>query len=149
MIVSACMFIMGYAMTWAPGVWILIGETFATRTRAKQGALSTASNWYGLSFLLWCFQLDVSFIRNIGYGISFSPFSHPSLFQLSNSDMDSFSLVSPEMSYLSLHGNRISPISFTACNLTGAVVVYFFLYESADLSLESVDKVCSQYLART
>jgi len=45
MITSACLFIMGYAMTWAPGVWILIGDTFPTRTRAKQGALSTASNW--------------------------------------------------------------------------------------------------------
>lgn len=28
---------------------------------------------------------------------------------------------------------------FAACNLTGAVIVYFFLYESSDLSLESVD----------
>ena len=46
MIVSACLFILGYAMTWGPGIWILIGETFPTRTRAKQGALSTASNWY-------------------------------------------------------------------------------------------------------
>ena len=36
---------------------------------------------------------------------------------------------------------RISPLGFAACNLTGAVVVYFFLYESADLSLESVDIV--------
>jgi SP family sugar:H+ symporter-like MFS transporter len=44
---------MGYAMTWAPGIWILIGETFPTRTRAKQGALSTASNWYG--FLVPCY----------------------------------------------------------------------------------------------
>lgn len=25
MIASACMFILGYAMTWAPGIWILIG----------------------------------------------------------------------------------------------------------------------------
>ena len=33
------------------GVWILIGETFPTRTRAKQGALSTACNW------LWNFLL--------------------------------------------------------------------------------------------
>jgi hypothetical protein len=40
------------AMTWAPGVWILIGETFPTRTRAKQGTLSTASNWWGCFFLL-------------------------------------------------------------------------------------------------
>lgn len=28
---------------------------------------------------------------------------------------------------------------FAACNLTGAVIVYFFLYESSELSLESVD----------
>ena len=29
----------------------------------------------------------------------------------------------------------------TACNLTGAVVVYLFLYESSDISLENVDMV--------
>nr|VWO99847.1 Uncharacterized protein [Ganoderma boninense] len=51
MIVSACLFIFGYAMTWAPGIWILIGETFPTRTRARQAALATASNW------LWNFLL--------------------------------------------------------------------------------------------
>lgn len=28
-----------------------------------------------------------------------------------------------------------------ACNLLGAVVVYFFLYESSDLTLETVDQV--------
>jgi MFS transporter, SP family, sugar:H+ symporter len=28
------------------GVWILIGETFPTRTRAKQAALASASNWW-------------------------------------------------------------------------------------------------------
>ena len=33
------------------GIWVLIGETFPTRTRAKQGALATASNW------LWNFLL--------------------------------------------------------------------------------------------
>lgn len=30
---------------------------------------------------------------------------------------------------------------FAACNLLGAVVVWFFLYESAGLSLENVDIV--------
>ena len=65
MIVSACMFILGFAMTWAPlvlkcaflvvevnnvirGIWIIIGETFPTRTRTKQAALATASNWWVL-----------------------------------------------------------------------------------------------------
>jgi len=51
MIVAACMFILGFASTWAPGIWILIGETFPTRTRAKQGALATASNWMWNFFL--------------------------------------------------------------------------------------------------
>ncbi|KAG2155291.1 general substrate transporter [Suillus bovinus] len=97
MIVSACMFIWGYAMTWAPGVWILIGETFPTRTRAKQGSLSTAANW------IWNFLLAF-----------FTPF------------------ISSAISY------RYGFV-FAACNLMGAVVVYFFLYESSNLSLESVN----------
>lgn len=45
LIVSACLFILGYAATWAPGIWILTGETFPLRTRAKQASLATASNW--------------------------------------------------------------------------------------------------------
>ncbi|KAI8976337.1 general substrate transporter [Trametes punicea] len=97
MIVSACLFIFGYAMTWAPGIWILIGETFPTRTRARQAALSTASNW------LWNFLLAF-----------FTPF------------------------IVSAIGFQYGFI-FAACNLAGAVIVYFFLYESSDLSLESVD----------
>jgi len=99
MIVSACMFILGYAMTWAPGVWILIGETFPTRTRAKQGALATASNW------LWNFLLAF-----------FTPFIVSAI----------------EFRY---------GFVFASCNLTGAVIVYFFLYESSELSLENVDQM--------
>ncbi|TBU40880.1 general substrate transporter [Dichomitus squalens] len=97
MIVSACLFIFGYAMTWAPGIWILIGETFPTRTRARQAALATASNW------LWNFLLAF-----------FTPF------------------IVKAIQY------RYGFV-FAACNLTGAVIVYFFLYESSDLSLEEVD----------
>ncbi|KAF9530744.1 general substrate transporter [Crepidotus variabilis] len=97
MIVSACMFILGFSTTWAPGIWILIGETFPTRTRAKQGSLSTASNW------LWNFLIAF-----------FTPFIVKAI------------------------GFRYGFV-FAACNLAGATVVYFFLYESSDLSLESVD----------
>ncbi|KAI0764259.1 general substrate transporter [Trametes elegans] len=97
MIVSACLFILGYASTWAPGIWILIGETFPTRTRSYQAALSTASNW------LWNFLLAF-----------FTPF------------------ITSAIQY------RYGFV-FAACNLAGAVIVYLFLYESSDLSLESVD----------
>ncbi|KAL0947992.1 hypothetical protein HGRIS_010619 [Hohenbuehelia grisea] len=111
MIVAACMFILGYAMTWAPGVWILVGETFPTRTRAKQGALATASNW------LWNFLLAF-----------FTPF-------IINSINFSYGFV------------------FAGCNLAGAIVVYFFLYESSDLTLESVndmytDPTCKPWTSR-
>jgi len=101
MIVSACLFILGYAMTWAPGVWILVGETFPTRTRAKQAAISTASNWLW-NFLLAFFTPFIVKAIHFRYGFVFA-----------------------------------------ACNLTGAVIVYFFLYESSDLSLESVDMMYS------
>merc|ERR1712137_1452240 len=47
MIVSACMFIASFAMTWGPFAWVVIGETFPLRTRAKQGSLATACNWLG------------------------------------------------------------------------------------------------------
>jgi SP family sugar:H+ symporter-like MFS transporter len=97
MIIAACLFILGFATTWAPGIWILIGETFPTRTRAKQGALATASNW------LWNFLLAF-----------FTPFIVSAI----------------HFSY---------GFIFAGCNLLGAVVVYFFLYESSGLSLEAVD----------
>lgn len=49
LIVATAFFIFGYASTWAPGVWILTGETFATRTRQKQASLAVASNWIWVS----------------------------------------------------------------------------------------------------
>jgi SP family sugar:H+ symporter-like MFS transporter len=65
MIVAACLFILGYASTWGPGIWIVIGETFPTRTRAKQASLSTASNWLW-NFLLACVPRVVWVVRARG-----------------------------------------------------------------------------------
>lgn len=47
MIVSVCMFIGSFAATWGPMAWVVIGETFPLRTRAKQASLATAGNWLG------------------------------------------------------------------------------------------------------
>lgn len=47
MIVSACMFIASFAGTWGPIAWVVIGETFPLRTRAKQASIATATNWLG------------------------------------------------------------------------------------------------------
>ena len=99
------------------GVWILIGETFPTRTRAKQGSLSTAANWTW-NFLLAFFTPFISSAIDYRYGYVFAGAS-------------SFFLVL----------QRKLTKTRTACNLTGAVVVYLFLYESSDISLENVDMV--------
>lgn len=45
MIVSACMFITSFAVSWGPLGWVVVGEVFPLRTRAKQASLATASNW--------------------------------------------------------------------------------------------------------
>ncbi|KAL5534954.1 hypothetical protein ACEPAF_3045 [Sanghuangporus sanghuang] len=74
MIVSACLFFLGMASTWAPGTWILF------------------------NFLLAFFTPMIVSALNFRYGFIFA-----------------------------------------VCNLTGAIVVYFFVYESAGMSLENVD----------
>ena len=71
MIVSACLFILGYAMTWAPGIWILVGETFPTRTRAKQAAIATASNWLW-NFLIAFFTPFITSSIQYRYGFIFA-----------------------------------------------------------------------------
>jgi len=38
-------FIFGFATTWGPGAWIVIGEIFPLPIRSRGVALSTASNW--------------------------------------------------------------------------------------------------------
>ena len=140
MIVSACMFILGYATTWAPGVWILIGETFPTKTRAKQGALSTASNWYVLSTSYFDCSLTSGRLWNFLIAF-FTPF-------IVSAIQFKYGFVFACKSISSFIKSTSRPIKFPACNLAGAVIVYFFLYESSDLSLESVDNVCiSRYHA--
>ncbi|KAF4972877.1 hypothetical protein FSARC_648 [Fusarium sarcochroum] len=97
MIVSACLFIASYAVSWGPLGWVVVGEVFPLRTRAKQASLATASNWLA-NFL-------ISFL---------TPFADAG--------------ISYAFGYV-----------FAAMNLLGAVVTYFFLYESKTLSLEHID----------
>ncbi|UKZ92938.1 uncharacterized protein TrAFT101_007869 [Trichoderma asperellum] len=97
MIISACMFIASFAATWGPIAWVVMGETFALRTRAKQAALATASNWLG-NFLI--------------------------------------GLLTPYADYsISYYFGFI----LAGANIFAALLVWFYLYESTLLSLESVD----------
>lgn len=55
LITFVCVYIFGFASTWGPAAWVVIGELFPLPIRAKGVALSTASNW------LWnCVSLNVS-----------------------------------------------------------------------------------------
>ncbi|CCH41816.1 Hexose transporter 2 [Wickerhamomyces ciferrii] len=51
MIAFTCTFIAFFASTWGTGAWVVTGEIFPLRTRAKSIAMSTASNW------LWNFAI--------------------------------------------------------------------------------------------
>lgn len=97
LIVSACMFIAGFASTWGPGVWVATGEMFPTRTRAHQASFATAGNW-GWNFLLTFFTPRIT--SAIGYRLGYV---------------------------------------FAGCNLLAVAIVFFFYYESSNLTLEQVD----------
>lgn len=45
LVAFTCTFIGSFAATWGPACWVVIGEIFPLRTRAKSVAVSTASNW--------------------------------------------------------------------------------------------------------
>lgn len=97
LILSACMFIFGFATTWGPGVWVAIGEIFPLRTRSHSASFATAGNW-SWNFLLTFFTPFIT--SSIGYNYGYV---------------------------------------FSGCNLLGVLIVFFFYYESSNLSLESVN----------
>jgi MFS transporter, SP family, sugar:H+ symporter len=71
LIVFACLFILGFATTWGPMIWALIGEIFPGRYRAKGMALSTASNWMW-NFLIAFFTPFITKAIDFRYGYVFA-----------------------------------------------------------------------------
>ncbi|KAH3682675.1 hypothetical protein WICPIJ_006338 [Wickerhamomyces pijperi] len=51
LIAFVCIFIAFFAATWGPICWVIVGEIYPLRVRAKSIAISTASNW------LWNFAI--------------------------------------------------------------------------------------------
>lgn len=45
LVAFSCIFIAFFAATWGPTAWVVVGELFPLRTRAKSVALCAASNW--------------------------------------------------------------------------------------------------------
>ncbi|KAF2809565.1 uncharacterized protein BDZ99DRAFT_463352 [Mytilinidion resinicola] len=71
MIVFACLFIAGFAMTWGPIIWALVGEIYPSRYRAKCMALATASNWIW-NFLISFFTPYITGAIDFRYGYIFA-----------------------------------------------------------------------------
>lgn len=92
-----------------------MGEMFPNRTRAKQAALATASNW------LWVRPASI--------------FSYPQLVLI---DAQNFLLAFFTPFIVSAIKFSYGFV-FAGCNLAGAIIVWAFLYESSGLSLENVD----------
>ncbi|KAH8770076.1 galactose transporter [Diaporthe sp. PMI_573] len=71
MIASACFFIVGFAVTWGPLVWAIVGEMFPSRYRAVAMALCTAANWLW-NFLISFFTPWITAAISYRYGYVFA-----------------------------------------------------------------------------
>jgi len=71
MIIFACLFIVGFAMTWGPIIWAVVGELYPSRYRAKCMALATASNWTW-NFLISFFTPYITGAIDYRYGYVFA-----------------------------------------------------------------------------
>lgn len=97
LIVFSCFFIVAFATTWGPLVWVVTAELYPAKYRAPAMAIATASNW------LWNFLMSF-FTRFITDAIGY------------------------------LYG-----LVFAGCCLVLVLIVFFFLVESKDRSLEEID----------
>lgn len=71
MVVFACLFITGFAMTWGPMIWAIVAEIYPSRYRARSMALATASNWLW-NFLLAFFTPFITGDIDFAYGYVFA-----------------------------------------------------------------------------
>lgn len=63
-IILICLFIFFYACSWGPVVWVVPGEIFSLKVRAKSMSLSTASNW----LINWALAYSVPYMVGSGTG---------------------------------------------------------------------------------
>ncbi|KAK9450103.1 Sugar/inositol transporter [Limtongia smithiae] len=64
LIAFTCIYILFFACSWGPVAWVLVGELYPLRTRAKSMALAGASNW----FLNWLIGFSTPFLVDAGPG---------------------------------------------------------------------------------
>jgi SP family sugar:H+ symporter-like MFS transporter len=71
LIVFACLFICGFAITWGPIIWTICAEMYPSRFRSTAMSISTASNW-GWNFLLAFFTPFIIGDIDFRYGYVFA-----------------------------------------------------------------------------
>jgi MFS family permease len=59
-----CVYIFFFASTWGPLAWVVTGEIFPLRTRAKSLSITTATNW----LLNWAIAYSTPYLVNYGEG---------------------------------------------------------------------------------
>lgn len=100
-----CIYIFFFASTWGPLAWVVTGEIFPLKTRAKSLSMTTATNW----LLNFCISYSTPYLVNYGDG------------------------------YANLQ-SKIFFVWFGCCFICIAFV-YFFIYETKNLTLEQVDQL--------
>ncbi|TEY45489.1 hypothetical protein BOTCAL_0331g00090 [Botryotinia calthae] len=71
LICFTCIYIVGFATTWGPLVWAIVGELYPARYRASCMALATASNWL-FNFLISFFTTFITNDIDYYYGLVFA-----------------------------------------------------------------------------
>lgn len=78
MIFLVCLYIFLFAITWAPGVFVVVSETYPLRTRSKGMALATAANWIW-GFIIAFFTPSIISVLRFSYGYVFMGFTFAAL----------------------------------------------------------------------
>jgi len=61
-----CIYIFFFASTWGPLAWVVTGEIFPLKTRAKSLSMTTATNW----LLNWAIAYSTPYLVNYGHGFA-------------------------------------------------------------------------------
>ncbi|KAL4765029.1 sugar porter family MFS transporter [Aspergillus foveolatus] len=59
-----CLYIFFFAASWGPSAWVITGEIFPLKTRAKSLSMTTATNW----LLNWALSFSTPYLVNYGDG---------------------------------------------------------------------------------
>lgn len=70
MIVVTCFFILSFALSWGPGVFVILSETYPLRVRANAMSIAGAFNWL-MGFLIALFTPTITAKIKFSYGFVF------------------------------------------------------------------------------